>query len=56
MVLKIVGLSHGKVEDEKILLDEDGKLTLSGVVFIAVAVLAVIGILSITSKIIKVFR
>lgn len=52
-MLKIVGLTNGKVEDEKILLTEDNKLTTLGIVALGIVALALVTVLGTVYKVVK---
>ena len=42
-MLKLIGIENGTVKDEKVLLDEDGRLTSFGGLVLVQAALAVVG-------------
>lgn len=52
-MLKIVGTENGKIQDEKVILTDEGKITGFGVFLIILDVLADIGIIFLFSRIIK---
>lgn len=52
-MLKIVGTENGKIQDEKVILTDEGKITGFGVFLIILDVLADIGIVFLFSRMIK---
>ena len=52
-MLKIVGRENGKIQDEKVILTDEGKITGFGVFLIILDVLADIGIVFLFSRMIK---
>ena len=52
-MLKIVGTENGKIQDEKVILTDEGKITGFGVFLIILDVLADIGIIFLFSRMIK---
>lgn len=52
-MLKIVGTENGKIQDEKVILTDEGKITGFGVFLIVLDVLADIGIVFLFSRMIK---
>lgn len=55
-MLKVVGTSHGKVVDEKILIDDSNKITKYGLVLLGLDLLADVGVVFLISKIIKMLK
>ncbi|RKI42604.1 hypothetical protein D7V86_12745 [bacterium D16-51] len=55
-MLKVVGTDHGKVVDEKVLIDDSNKITKYGIILIGLDLLADIGILFLLSKAVKRYR
>lgn len=55
-MLKIVGTSHGKVVDEKILIDDSNKITKYGLLLLGLDLLADVGVVFLISKIIKMLK
>ncbi len=55
-MLKIVGTSHGKVVDEKILIDDSSKITKYGLLLLGLDLLADVGVVFLISKIIKMLK
>lgn len=52
-MLKIVGTENGKVQDEKVIFTDEGKITRFGVMLIFLDILVDIGIFFLISRIIK---
>ena len=52
-MLKIVGTENGKVQDEKVIFTDEGKITKFGVALVVLDVLADIGIFFVISRIVK---
>lgn len=55
-MLKIVGTENGKVQDEKVIFTDEGKITRFGLMLVILDILADIGILFLVSRIVKKYR
>ena len=55
-MLKIVGTSHGKVVDEKILIDDSNKITKYGLLLLGVDRRADVSVVYLISEIIKMLK
>ena len=51
-----MGTSHGKVVDEKILIDDSNKITKYGLLLLGLDLLADVGVVFLISKIIKMLK
>lgn len=55
-MLKIVGTQNGEVLDEKVILDDDNKITPFGIFLIGAELIVDVAVICLVVKIVKMFR